>query len=111
MDVKLNLQHSNFQNDISLNYKSTAGNDYGALSAIDLEFTSSIDQVCVNVSITPDDIYENAETFIVTVTSVDTQVVVQPDRETGTVTIVDEDGTSIIMDSLSAYCILNKNSI
>ena len=67
--------------------------------------------MCVNVTITVDDIYENDETFTVTVSTDDTQVVVEPDRETGTVTIIDEDGTSIIMDSLSAYCILNKNSL
>ena len=75
----------------------TAGVDYEALSAIDLEFTSTIREVCVNVTITMDDIYENDETFTVTVTTDDTQATVQPDRETGTITIVDEDGKIVII--------------
>ncbi len=54
-------------------------------------FTSEIREVCVNVSIEVDDVYENDETFTVTVATNDNQASVQPDRTTGTVTIADDD--------------------
>ncbi len=54
-------------------------------------FTSEIRQVCVNISVEPDVIYENDETFTVTVATDDDQASVQPDRITGTVTIDDDD--------------------
>ncbi len=54
-------------------------------------FTSENSEVCVNINVEVDDIYENDETFTVTVATDDDQASVQPDRITGTVTINDDD--------------------
>lgn len=54
-------------------------------------FTADNSEVCFNVTVVTDDIYENDETFTVTVTTDDDQAIVQPDRMTGTVTITDDD--------------------
>ena len=48
--------------------------------------------MCVNVSIIDDDVYEDDETFHVTVSTDDVQVIIEPEQEIGNVTIIDEDG-------------------
>ena len=51
--------------------------------------------MCVNVTIINDDIYEVDETFLVTISTDDSQVVVQPEQEVVNVTIIDKDGKCV----------------
>lgn len=63
--------------------------DYQSLS-VQLTFTSSMNEICRNVTINNDVFYEDAESFTVMLTTTDEDVTLTPD--TGTVTILDEDG-------------------
>ncbi len=46
-----------------------AGDDYTALPATDLMFDASISQVCVDITIQPDDSLESVEDFTVSATT------------------------------------------
>ena len=63
--------------------------DYQSLS-VQLTFTSSMSEICRNVTINNDIFYEDPENFDVILTTTDDDVTLIPD--TGTVTINDEDG-------------------
>ena len=47
--------------------------------------------VCANVTISGDTFFENDETFTVTLTTSDSQTIVQSGRNVATVTIADDD--------------------
>ena len=51
-----------------------------------------VPRVCVNFTILNDDIFEDAETFRVSLSSEDPSVDIAPDRDTAIVTIFDTDG-------------------
>ena len=67
--------------------------DYQALTAR-LTFTSTITKICRNITIINDVFYEDQESFSVRLTTEDPDVAVDPD--TGTITILDRDGKSIL---------------
>ena len=70
------------------------GSDYTALS-IPMTFpaTTSTDEAmrCINVSITDDSVFEESETFTVTVTTTSQQVTLG-NNDTTTITITDNEG-------------------
>jgi hypothetical protein len=63
--------------------------DYQSLS-VQLTFTPSMTEICQNVMITNDDNYEDPEDLTVWLTTVDPDVILDPDM--GTITIVDGEG-------------------
>ena len=63
--------------------------DYVSTS-VTLTFDQANTRACSDISITPDDIYEDDETFSVTLTTGDEDVTLEPDN--GIVTITDDDG-------------------
>ena len=71
-----------------------APDDYIDLT-MDLTFDSEIqnDTLCVDVPINDDNLCETDEIFDVTLTTADPAVTLDPD--TGTVTIIDDDGKSV----------------
>jgi len=68
----------------------TSGDVDYVSTSVTLTFDESSTRVCGDISITPDDIYEDDETFSVTLTTGDGDVTLEPDS--GVVTITDEDG-------------------
>ena len=75
--------------------------DYQALTA-QLTFTSTMSEICHNITIINDVFYEDSENFSVLLTTGDPGVVVNPDM--GTITILDEDGKSIVVVFLRHTC-------
>ena len=68
----------------------TAPSDYSATSEV-LTFDQRVDRVCINISITDDEIQEPPiESFNLTLTTVDPSVDLDPSF--GTVSIFDDDG-------------------
>ena len=63
--------------------------DYQALT-VQLTFTSSMTEICRDITIINDVFYEDPENFNVILTTVDPDVILNPD--TGTITVLDEDG-------------------
>ena len=74
--------------------------DYRALTAR-LIFTSSMTEICRNITIINDMYYEDPESFNVLLTSDDPCVDVNPDMRT--VTILDEDGKTVTLIDLSTH--------
>ena len=64
-----------------------------------LTFAAGMLQVCFNVTIIDDDLYENPEEFFANITTTDTQVTISP--MTTVITIIDNDGKK---DKSSVYC-------
>ena len=67
--------------------------DYDSIS-VTLTFDGSHTQVCRVIVIIDDDVYEGIETFFVTLDTIDEDVTLEPDL--GLVTVVDNDGESVI---------------
>ena len=63
--------------------------DYGAIT-VQLTFSATVSRACGIVTIVNDDEFEVDESFDVTLTTTDGDVTLDPDS--GTVTIIDEDG-------------------
>ena len=74
--------------------------DYVSTSVI-LTFDQSNTRACGDISITPDDIYEDDETFSVTLTTGDEDVTLEPDG--GIVTITDDDGSLHYLAYMHTY--------
>ena len=69
--------------------------DFESLS-VELTFTPSINELCSNVTIINNQLYEDPETFDVSLITTDQDVTLSPDM--GTVTILDEDSKCCIVD-------------
>ena len=67
----------------------SGGEDY-VLTSVTLTFNGTSTKACTDIPITPDDDYEENETFFVSLTTPDNNVTLNPDR--GAVTIIDDDG-------------------
>ena len=74
-------------------YTSTLASDYDALVS-DLTFTPGNERICRNIPIINDDLYEDPETFTVSLTTSESFVTIDPTRQTGTAIINDNDGNS-----------------
>ena len=68
----------------------TSGDVDYVSTSVTLTFDESSTRACSDISITPDDILEDDETFSVTLTTGDGDVTLEPD--TSVVTITDDDG-------------------
>ena len=83
----------------------SGGEDY-VLTSVTLTFNGTNTKACTDIPITPDDDYEENETFFVSLTTPDSNVTLNPDR--GAVTIIDDDGMTkssslIIKVELNAF--------
>ena len=67
----------------------SGGEDY-VLTSVTLTFNGTSTKACTDIPITPDDDYEENETFFVSLTTADSNVTLNPDR--GALTIIDDDG-------------------
>ena len=63
--------------------------DYEPIT-VDLTFNEAVSRACAEVTIVDDDVFEEDETFDVTLTTTDGDITLNPDS--GTVTITDQDG-------------------
>ena len=79
--------------------------DYIVTSS-DLAFNATTSSQTVTIPILEDDIVEDSETIIVTLTSTDSAAIVNP--QSASVTIEDNDGKKLTWYVLKTYLILNK---
>ena len=72
-------------------YLSSIGDrDYSRISDFEVTFPADVDEITVNVSVTPDEIYEDTEVF--------TAVLTLPDNAEGVMLGVDNAGLATITD-------------
>ena len=84
-DVVVNIQTSDGT--------AVAGSDYTALLNVPLTFEAPSTLACVSISIDNDQVYEDIEEFIGTLTSTDPdRITISPARQTTTIRINDNDG-------------------
>ena len=83
----------------------TGAIDYIALNS-DLTFSPGNKRVCSNVSIINDAVYEDPEDFTVSISTSDPSVIIDPTRESGTATILDDDGKLVKCMELSCTYIM-----
>ena len=57
-----------------------------------LTFTSDTNRICHNISVLDDVLYEDPESFNVTLITSDSSVMIDPDRTTGRIVVNDNDG-------------------
>lgn len=65
-----------------------------------IEFSDAIEEICVDILVTPDEVYENDEEFSVNISSLDSVVIVS-EPSIITIMIFDDDtGTIMVISSL-----------